>query len=120
MAPPEECPHEAPKTTSFFIPTISSRCLPMWVPIIGGEPGEKLCCLDINPEIEFLLPCIPATGLQLVGGGGEFSGAGPGDPSSFYPIQLSGVGSRSRQPGKPLWRRLVGRRLACRALAGVK
>lgn len=96
MALAEECPHEAPKTTSSFICAISSRCLPIWVPIIVGEAGERLCCLDTNPEIEFLLHCIPATGLQLVGGGGEFSGAGPGDPSSFsVPYRLSGVGSRS-------------------------
>lgn len=89
-------PTRLQKTTSSFIRAISSQCLPIWVPIIGGEPGERLRCLDTNPEIQFLLHCIPATGLQLLGGGGEFSGAGPGDPSSFYSTQLSGVGSRAR------------------------
>lgn len=113
MALAEECPHEAPETTSSFIPAICSQCLPMWVLIIGGEPGERLCCLDANPEIEFLLYCIPATGLQLVGGGGEFSGAGPGDPtSSFCSLQHSHVGSRGRASGGALRRRLAGLYLA--------
>lgn len=88
-------PTRLQKTTSSFIPDISSQCLPIWVPVVGGEPGERLCRLDANPEIGFLLHCIPATGLQLVGGGGEVSGAGPGDPSAFYSIQLPGVGSRA-------------------------
>lgn len=85
-----------------FLLSARSAC-PIWVPIIGGEPGERLCCLDANPKIEFLLlHCIPATGLQLVGGGGEFSGAGPGDPSSFILVREVGQGQQGK-PGGEGW-----------------
>lgn len=95
MALAEECPHEAPKNNFLFDSRYQLTVPADLGPSCRWRTGERLCRLDTNPEIGFLLHCIPATGLQLVGGGGEFSGAGPGDPSAFYSIQLSGVGSRA-------------------------